>query len=56
MMGPCKVRLYNEAGVMLELEGSYGMDDGEPVLVLENSKIPRDFKVIRMDVEPITVS
>jgi hypothetical protein len=55
-LGPCKVRLFDKSGKMLELEGSYGMDGETASLYFNDNSIPPDFEPVRMEVKPIVTS
>jgi hypothetical protein len=56
MYGPCSVKLFNKAGEVIELEGSYGMMDDGPTLVFNEGLIPPNFEPCRIEVKPIVTS
>jgi hypothetical protein len=57
ILGPCRIKLFDKSGKMIETEGSFGIVDGNPSLHIPNQdSIPPDFEPCRVEVEPITAS
>jgi hypothetical protein len=56
MLGSCKIKLFDKSGKMIELEGSYGIDNGIASLHFKEGDLPPDFKPHRIEVKPITLS
>jgi hypothetical protein len=54
VQGRCTIRLFDEAGEMIEVEGSFGIINGEPTLhIINMGSIPPNFKVSRLEAKPI---